>query len=60
GRRVCPAETYSRFIVFEIFATLVQNFDFESLKGQPSRPQDKTPGFAVQPKSCWIKFKSRR
>ncbi|XP_008561134.1 probable cytochrome P450 304a1 [Microplitis demolitor] len=60
GRRVCAGETFARFIIFELFATLVQNFNFELISGQPTSLDDKYPGLIVQPTDTWIKFKIRQ
>uniref|UniRef100_A0A0C9R7L2 Cyp304a1_2 protein n=1 Tax=Fopius arisanus TaxID=64838 RepID=A0A0C9R7L2_9HYME len=59
GRRVCGGETFARFVIFELFATMLQQFDFSFVKGQPTSLKDKYPGLIVQPTRTWIKLTAR-
>ncbi|XP_015181779.1 PREDICTED: probable cytochrome P450 304a1 [Polistes dominula] len=56
GHRLCAGETYARFTVFEVFATLMQNFEFDFVDGQPTSLEDKFPGIITTPKETWIRL----
>nr|XP_050869101.1 probable cytochrome P450 304a1 [Vespula vulgaris]XP_050869102.1 probable cytochrome P450 304a1 [Vespula vulgaris] len=57
GHRLCAGETFARFMMFEVFATLMQNFDFSFVEGQPTRIEDKFPGIITTPAETWIRLK---
>ncbi|XP_034936051.1 probable cytochrome P450 304a1 [Chelonus insularis] len=59
GRRVCAGETFARFVIFIIFASLMQHFNFELVEGEPTGLNDKLSGLIVQPKNTWIRCKRR-
>nr|UEN71137.1 cytochrome P450 4AV17 [Meteorus pulchricornis] len=59
GRRVCAGETFARFVLFEIIATLLQKFNWTMIQGQPTNLDDKIPGIIVQPMNAWIRVSSR-
>ncbi|XP_015113890.1 probable cytochrome P450 304a1 [Diachasma alloeum] len=59
GRRVCGGETFARFVMFELFATLIQQFNFSFVEGQPTSMEDKYPGLIVQPTRTWIRLTPR-
>lgn len=57
GHRQCAGETFSRFLLFEVFAALMQNFDFSFVEGQPTKIEDKISGILTTPKETWIRLK---
>ncbi|CAL7939197.1 unnamed protein product [Xylocopa violacea] len=59
GHRVCAGETFARYIVFQTFATLMQNFDFSFVKGEPTGLDDKIIGSMVIPEHTWIRIEPR-
>lgn len=59
GHRVCAGETFSRYTLFEVFAALMQNFNFSFVEGEPTSLDDKLPGLIVTPKETWIRFEPR-
>ncbi|XP_012251817.2 probable cytochrome P450 304a1 [Athalia rosae] len=60
GGRLCAGETFARQFLFLTFSTLIQNFDFGFVDGEPSSLKDKLPGFAESPKDLWIKVTPRK
>ncbi|KAI4501823.1 hypothetical protein M0802_003158 [Mischocyttarus mexicanus] len=56
GHRLCAGETFARFTIFEVFAALMQNFEFSYVDGQPTKLEDKLPGIIVTPKETWIRL----
>ncbi|KAF7987707.1 hypothetical protein HCN44_003570 [Aphidius gifuensis] len=59
GKRLCAGETFARFMVFGMFATLVQHYDFSFVDGEPMSLNDKIPGIIVQNPRAWIKLNPR-
>ncbi|XP_076761436.1 farnesoate epoxidase-like [Xylocopa sonorina] len=59
GRRMCVAETFSRYHMFEVFATLLQNFNFSFVKGEPTGLEDKVPGLVITHKDTWVRVEQR-
>ncbi|KAK0092808.1 hypothetical protein PV326_000549 [Microctonus aethiopoides] len=59
GRRLCAGETFARFILFEVIATILQQFNLSMIDGQPCKLDDKIPGIIVQPKTTWIRISER-
>nr|XP_003703633.1 PREDICTED: probable cytochrome P450 304a1 isoform X1 [Megachile rotundata] len=59
GHRVCAGETFARYNLFGLLATLLQNFNFLFVEGQPTSLDDKLPGLITTPKETWIKVEPR-
>lgn len=59
GHRVCAGETYARYNMFQIFATLMQNFNFSFIEGEPNSLEDILSGLIVTPKETWIRVEPR-
>ncbi|CAL7939199.1 unnamed protein product [Xylocopa violacea] len=59
GRRMCIAETFSRYHMFEVFAVLLQNFNFSFVEGEPTGLEDKVPGLVITPKETWVRVEPR-
>ncbi|KAK9307391.1 hypothetical protein QLX08_002285 [Tetragonisca angustula] len=59
GHRVCAGETYARYNMFQIFATLMQNFNFSFIEGEPNSLEDIISGLIVTPKETWIRVEPR-
>ncbi|XP_066586643.1 probable cytochrome P450 304a1 [Prorops nasuta] len=59
GHRVCAGETFARYMVFEMFSTLMQNFNFSFVENEPFRIKDKLPGLIVTPKEAWVNVTAR-
>ncbi|KAI4491407.1 hypothetical protein M0804_002799 [Polistes exclamans] len=57
GHRLCAGETFARYMMFEVFAALMQNFEFAFVDGQPTNLEDKYPGLIITPKETWIRLK---
>lgn len=45
--------------MFEVFAVLMQNFNFSFVEGEPTGLDDKKSGLIVTPKKTWIQVKAR-
>ncbi|XP_068991148.1 probable cytochrome P450 304a1 isoform X1 [Neodiprion pinetum] len=60
GGRLCAGETFARQFLFLTFSTLVQNFDFSFIEGEPSSLEDRIPGFATSPKDFWARVTPRK
>lgn len=60
GKRLCPAETFSRQTMFVVFASLLQCFHLEARDPQhlPSL-DDMKPGIAVTPQDLWVRLTPR-
>lgn len=56
---MCAGETFARFILFEVIATILQQFNLSMIDGQPCKLDDKIPGIIVQPKTTWIRISER-
>ena len=59
GKRICAGETFARFILFAHFAALMQNFNFEFVKGQPTSLEDSLSGLITTPRDTWIRVVAR-
>lgn len=59
GHRVCVGETFARYNIFQLFAALLQNFNFEFMDGESMGLNDKLPGLIITPKDTWIRVLPR-
>lgn len=60
GKRLCPGETFSRNLMFLMFAGLAQNINIELKEGDNyTHPKDNPSGFITIPDNFWIRYKIR-
>ncbi|KAJ2952089.1 hypothetical protein O0L34_g4359 [Tuta absoluta] len=59
GRRLCAGETFSRQIMFQVFAGLMQVFSFSPAGGQYTKPAARMPGIVITMPELWIRATPR-
>ncbi|CAL7939200.1 unnamed protein product [Xylocopa violacea] len=59
GHRICLGETFARYNLFELVASLIQNFNFSFVENEPTGLNDKLPGLITSPKETWIRVEPR-
>ncbi|KAI5632194.1 cytochrome p450 domain-containing protein [Phthorimaea operculella] len=59
GRRLCAGETFSRQIMFQVFAGLMQAFSFSPAGGQYTERAARVPGIIISMPELWFKATPR-